>query len=193
AGGRDGVGPRRSGRRPFGGWYRTPAAAFRGARRRGGHRQKPRESSSWRRWRRGGNTWSLSSKRRPRASRILRLVSIRQFMPFSTLWIVRRATLALRASCAWVMSRFSRSSRTRFGCTLDPFASMPGTPSARAREAVASRLARRFDQTPDFFRVDAALGPRTPKGPPSAPRRGSSAGWKAPEHAPPPSDDPTFA
>jgi hypothetical protein len=38
----------------------------------------------------------------------------RQFMPFSTLWIVRSATLAFRASCAWVINRFSRSSRTRF-------------------------------------------------------------------------------
>src|SRR5262249_51212557 len=52
----------------------------------------------------------------PSARRIFRLVSIRQFMPFSTLWIVRSATRALRASWAWVMRRFSRSSRTRFGC-----------------------------------------------------------------------------
>ena len=37
-------------------------------------------------------------KRSPRARRILRLVSMRQFMPFSTLWIVRSATRALRAS-----------------------------------------------------------------------------------------------
>src|SRR6516164_6427083 len=38
---------------------------------------------------------------------------MRQFMPFSTLWIVRSATLALRASWACVMRRFSRISRTR--------------------------------------------------------------------------------
>src|SRR5262245_45844063 len=92
-----------------------------------------------------GNTYSLSSKRRPSASRILRFVSIRQFMPFSTLWMVRSATRAFRASWAWVINRFSRSSRTRFGCRALLIITFPVAP-------VDGAMPGSFGRRMNFFR-----------------------------------------
>jgi hypothetical protein len=99
-----------------------------------------------------GNTWSLSSKRRPSASRILRFVSIRQFMPFSTLWIVRSATFALRASWACVISRFSRSSRTRFMLiAFERLLSMRTHPLRSADRRLGSTPRRAFRPGPGFL------------------------------------------
>ncbi len=125
---------------------------------------KPGRSCRWR----GGNTWSLSSKRSPSARRILRLVSMRQFMPFSTLWMVRSATLALRASWAWVISRFSRISRTRFiRVALPPFVSMTSHSlvtriPTRIHALVSSR--QRFDRTVNFFSNNACLAAQSESG-----------------------------
>jgi hypothetical protein len=88
---------------------------------------------------------------------------MRQFMPFSTLWIVRRATLAFLANCACVINLFSRSSRTRFRRTsLDPFPSIASYSHGRSgsvENLPGKRVdsAMHFVRTGKFFRENQAL------------------------------------